>query len=448
MADIRLPPVPPVSFASGSSRAPAFKIVVSLLAFAILGAAWIMLLASVAPARLDFSSAGALLMVCAPPVLLALLGWTGVHFFSAPKPPLSIPADAAASAPVATTAPAMPVARFRIGAWSALTPQGNVIETVEGTKARNTVFKPDKHILHPSGYPAHAAIIDTLALEALGHAAGTRLRTARVMTLLAAILDDLHAQQGALIHSIEGPIKVYWLLPDALMAADDAHGAIFAGAWKHSAWRDSAHVLHAVPGGEASLFTVLSGLQQGIDQSAIACTVIVGADSLLDPQQLEAALALGQVFSNSAPQGFIPSEGAGGVVLFNPVRTPEHLWAGAAVLGPISAMQGDATDALLRSVMSAALTASGKDAVDIANVVSDTDHRSQPNMVVVGAMMQVLARLDPLEQRISPMEYAGAFGAASDLVHLALAAELASEKPALAVSFSGGQYASVVVMPA
>lgn len=69
-------------------------------------------------------------------------------------------------------------------------------------------------------------------------------------------------------------------------------------------------------------------------------------------------------------------------------------------------------------------------------------------MAVVGAMMQVLAGLDPLGQRISPMEYAGAFGAASDLVHLALAVELASEKAALALSSTGGQSAGVVVMPA
>jgi hypothetical protein len=81
-------------------------------------------------------------------------------------------------------------------------------------------------------------------------------------------------------------------------------------------------------------------------------------------------------------------------------------------------------------------------------VVSDSDHRSRGIMEIIGAMTHVLGALDPLEQRISPMEYAGAFGAASDLVHLALAVELAGDKSVLTIGTSGGQYASVVVIPA
>lgn len=432
--------------ASNSSRKLAFKIVMWILVLVVLSAAWLILLAGVAPARLDFSSVGASLMASTPPVLLTFMCWTGMRLYSTPRTfPASPPAT---DAPAPPSAPPMSVARFRIGAWSALTPHGNVIETVEGTKARTTVFKPDKAIPHPSGYPAHAGIIDALNLEAMGHAAGTRLRSPRVMTMLAAILDDLHAQQDTLTASIDGPANVYWLVPHALMTSDEAQNALFAGAWKRSAWREGAYLLHMIPAGDASVFTVLSVLQTGIDQSSVPYTIIVAADSLLDREELASALALGHVFSHTAPHGFIPSEGAGGVLLFNPNKTPDDLWANAAIMGPVKAVGRDTNHDGLRGVMSAALTASGKGAADIGIVVSDSDHRTRGSMEVIGAMTLVLAGLDPLEQRLSPMEYAGGFGAASDLVHLALAVELAGEKSVLAISTNCGQYASVVVLPA
>ncbi|WP_139842446.1 hypothetical protein [Janthinobacterium sp. GW458P] len=446
MSDISLPQAPPVH---RPRRRLVFRIVLWILVLAIVGIAWIVLLASVAPSRLDLSGGGAILMLCAPPVLLAFLGWTGLQFLAAPKSVPSLPASMSGSVPSPEVAPALPVplVRLRIGAWSALTPHGAVTETAEGSKARKQVFKPDKAILHPSGYPAHAGIVDPLDLAATGHAAGTRLRAPRVMAMLAAILDDLHAQQGSLVRREDGPVSVYWLAPDAI-SGDEAQGAVFARAWQQSAWRDIAYVLQAMRAGEAHLFSVLSSLQSGIGQPGVACTIIVGADSLLDPEELAPALALGQVFSNSAPQGYIPAEGAGGIVLWNPDRAPEQVWANAAILGPVSIMQGAATHAAVRSVMSAAITASGMDAADIAHVVSDADHRPHASMAVVAAMQQVLAGLDPLEQRLSPMESAGSFGIAADLVHLALAVELASEKPALALGTTGGQCAGVVVMPA
>ncbi|MCC7601126.1 hypothetical protein IGS61_26805 [Janthinobacterium sp. FW305-129] len=446
MSDIPLQQLPPVP---RSVRRLALRIVLWILVLAIVGLAWIVLLASVAPSRLDLSGGGAILMLCAPPLLLALLGWTSLQFLSAPKSVPSLPesAPACVPAPEVALAPPIPLVGLRIGAWSALTPHGAVTETAEGSKARKQVFKPDKAILHPSGYPAHAGIVDPLDLAATGHAAGTRLRAPRVMAMLAAILDDLHAQKGSLVRREDGPVSVYWLAPDAI-SGDEAQGAVFARAWQQSAWRDIAYVLQAMRAGEAHLFSVLSSLQSGIGQPGVACTIIVGADSLLDPEELAPALALGQVFSSSAPQGYIPAEGAGGIVLWNPERAPEPVWANAAMLGPVSIMQGAATHAALRSVMSAAITASGMDAADIAHVVSDADHRQQASMAVVAAMQQVLAGLDPLEQRLSPMESAGSFGIAADLVHLALAVELASEKPALALGTAGGQCAGVVVMPA
>lgn len=445
MSDISLPQAPPVH---RPRRRLVFRIVVWILVLAIVGLAWIVLLASVAPSRLDLSGGGAILMLCAPPVLLALLGWISLQFLSAPKSVPFLPEIAPAAMPVPEVAPVLsvPLVRLRIGAWSALTPHGAVTETAEGSKARKQVFKPDKAILHPSGYPAHAGIVAPLDLAATGHAAGTRLRAPRVMALLAAILDDLHAQQGSLVRSEDGPVSVYWLAPDAI-SGDAAQGAVFARAWQHSAWRDMPYVLQAMAAGEAHLFTVLSALQNGIGQPDVACAIIVGADSLLDPEELAPALALGQVFSSSAPQGFIPAEGAGGIVLWNPDKAPEQMWANAAILGPVSTMPGAATHAAVRSVMSAAITASGMDAADIAHVVSDADHRPQASMAVVAAMQQVLAGLDPLEQRLSPMESAGSFGIAADLIDLALAVELASEKPALALGTTGGQCAGVVVMP-
>lgn len=432
--------------ASKFNRKMAFKIFLWVLAFAVLSAAWLILLAIVAPARLEFASAGAILMACTPPVLLTFLCWTGMTLFSTPRTLLD--ASLVADAPAAPPEPPMPVARFRIGAWSALTPHGNALETIEGTKARNKVFKPDKAIRHPSGYPAHAGIVNTLNLEAMGQAAGTRLRAPRVMTMLGAILDDLHAQQDTLTESIDGPANVYWLLPHALMSGDDAQSAIFAGAWKRSAWRERAYLLHMIPTGDDSVFTILTSLQSGIDQSSIPYTIIVAADSLLDRDELAPALALGQVFSHTAPQGFIPSEGAGGVLLFNPDKTSDDFWANAAIMGPVKAVGRDTNPERLRIVMSRALTAAGKGAVDIGFVVSDADHRVRGAKEVIGAMMHVLAELDPMDERISPMEYAGDFGAASDLVHLALAVELAGEKSVLVLSTYCGQCSSVVVIPA
>jgi hypothetical protein len=99
-------------------------------------------------------------------------------------------------------------------------------------------------------------------------------------------------------------------------------------------------------------------------------------------------------------------------------------------------------------VMSAAHMASGMDATDVARIVSDADHRPQASMAVVAAMQEVLAGLDPLEQRLSPMESAGSFGIAAALVHLVLAVELANEQPALALCAHGARCSGVVVMPA
>lgn len=431
--------------ASKFSRKRALRVFLWTFVLVVFSVAWFILLAIGAPARLDFSSVGAFLMASTPPVLLTLVCWTGVQWSSTPRRRSAPATDA--KAPTVPSEPTMPVARFRIGAWSALTPHGKASETVEGTKARNKVFKPDKAILHASGYPAHAGIIDNLNLEAMGHPADTRLRAPRVMTMLGAILDDLHLQQPTVAASIEGPASVYWLVPPALIAGDDAHSAIFEGAWKRSVWRAGSYRLHMIPASDACVFTVLLNLQNEIDQSTNSYAMIVAADSLLDREELARSLALRHVFSHTALQGFVPSEGGGGVLLFNPEATPDDLWADAAILGPVQTSVRNRDESGLRGVMSGALTAAGKSAVDIGIVVSNSNYRTRGGMEVIGVMAHVLAGLDPLEQRISPMEYAGAFGAATDIVHLALAVELAGEKSVLAISSTHGLLAAVVVIP-
>lgn len=450
MTDIPLQQTPPSPPLQRSRRPLAFRILLWMVALIIIGLAWIVLLASVAPSRLEFSGTGAILMVGAPPVLLGLLGWTSLQFLSKPNSMPSVPDSASivAPAPEASPAPAVPQVRLRIGAWSALTPHGAVVETVDGSQARKQVFKPDRAILHPSGYPAHAASIAKLLPAAPGNAAGTRLRAPRVTAMLIAVLDDLHAQQGALVRSVAGPVGVYWLGPAALSSGGEVHAAFFARAWRQSGWRDMPYALQATAAAGSDLYSVLSAMQTGAAQPAVACTIMVGADSLLDPEELAPALALGQVFSSDAPQGFIPAEGAGGLLLWHPGLAPEQLWANAPVLGPVGVAPGHATHATVHGAMSAAILASGKDAAEIAHVVSDGDHRPQPGMAVVTAMLQLLPALDPLAQRLSPMESAGSFGTAADLVHLVLAVELASEQPALALRASGAQCAGVVVVPA
>ena len=424
----------------------AFNILLWVLVLALFGIAWLMLLAHVAPARLNVSSVDAALFASTPPFLLTLLLWTGMQRFSTVPRSAAVPSPAAA--PTAPAEPHAPLVRFRIGAWSALTPHGSARETVDGTKARTKMFKPDKEMPHPSGYPAHAAMISSLTLEAMAHPAHMRRRAPRAMAMLCVVLDDLHAQQGRLVESIPGPANVYWMVPPAMYAGDDAHAAIFAAAWERSAWRDSPYLLNMSSAGAASFFNVLSVLQEEIDQSSIPYTLLVAADSLLDREELALAMARGQVFSHTSPQGFIPSEGAAGILLFNPGKCSDELWASGAIVEPVRSVQREGSDIGLSGVMSAALAASGLGAAEVSVVVSDSDHRTRGSMEVVGAMRQVFATLDPLEQRISPMEHAGAFGAAADLVNFVLAAELAAEKPVITISTEGEQLAAVVLRPA
>lgn len=429
--------------ASKSGSKVVLKILLWGLMLAALSVVWFVLLANGAPERLNFSSVWMGFMVSSPPLLLTIACWAMTR--PAPHPPAATAESTIVEAPAPSPVSVPPALRFRIGAWSALTPFGNAMETVEGTKTRSKIFKPEKAILHPSGTPVHAGVIEQLDLVAVGHEPSTRARADRVEAMLMAILDDLHAQQETFASTIGGTTDVFWLVPPSLIREDDSHTAIFDSAWKHSAWRKGAYQLQMATSGEAATSVLLSRLQNEIDQSSMRFGIVIAADSLLDPVELAPALTLAQVYCHNTPLGFIPSEGGAGILLFNPAKTRDDLWANAPSLGPLIAMPHTAGKDCLSALMSAALSASGKDPADIAILVSDSDHRSAGSMEVINAMNEVLAQLDPLEQRICPMEYAGAFGAASDLIHIVLGIELAGQASVLALMAGKQRSAAVVI---
>jgi hypothetical protein len=421
------------------ARSLAGKFFLWILALAVLTAAWFILLANVAPASLEFASVGTVVVASSPPALLALVAWTALRWTSSPQ--TEQPAAMTSQAQATTLAPPKPAIRFRVGAWSALTPFGNGVATIEGAKARTSVFKPDKAMLLPSGLPAHSSQINTLDLEALGHAPGSRLRAPRVTAMLISILDELHAQQVTLTESVDSPVNVYWLVPQGLMPEDEPSRAMFDLAWARSAWSTIPNRLHMMTVTDQSAFALQTNLQNDMDHSAMPYALMLAADSLINGEAMAPALALGHIFSTESPQGFIPSEGAGGILLFNPSAAPEDLWSNAPIMMPVT----DHTSA--SDAMAAAVAASGAGADRIGLVVSDTDHRIKASMQVVGAMTQLLPGLDPLAQRISPMEFTGIFGAATGLVHMVIAVEMAGESSVLAISTNSNQIGSVVIAP-
>jgi hypothetical protein len=432
-------------------RRAVFSIIGWLLFLLAATVAWYFLLSIAAPARVDFDGErGTLLGTFIPPLLLTLICWTGLRRLTAPAPAPAV-AETSAAPPAPAEAP-LPKARFRIGAWSVMTPQGDAAQTAELTKAREKAFKPDKAIVLENGNPAHAGMVPKLMLERAGYPANTRLRAPRVGTMLTGILDEIHARQISLQDMIEGPANVYWIVPRTLLTQDNAHANLFAAAWRRSAWRESAYLLHMVPSAPAAGYAIVSALQNGIDDSLIPYTLIVAADSLLDSNELE----LDEIFSATAPLGYIPSEGAAGFLLFHPEKSPQAMWADAPTLAPVATIELPAEQAAkaaanaLSQAMASSLLAAAKPAADVKLVISDTDHRVQGSMDVIGALAQVMEHLDPLEDRRSPMEYAGSFGAATDIIHLALAMELAAADSLVVctVCNAGGQVASVLVLPA
>jgi hypothetical protein len=430
----------------------ALKILAWLLFLTVVGIGWYSLLSTVAPAKVDFSRGGAEIAVAfTPPFLLVLLCWAGVRRFA--SSPVVAAAPSVAGAPAHAVHVRLPTARFRIGAWSVLTPHGNVVKTVALIKTRKAAFRPDKAILLADGNPAHASMVGELKLERAGYQANTRLRLPRVATMLTSILDDLYSQQTRLTAAIEGAVNIYWLIPDPPLVEGTSYEDLFTAAWKRSAWRNEAHLLHILPGKKSSAYSVLSVLQNGIDESAIPYSMLITADSMLDAKEL--APIIEHVFSDRSVNGFIPSEGAAGFLLFNPEWSPQDMWMHAATLAPVNMVQLDEkrqrkeTLQALCSVMDASILAAGKGAGDVSIVVSDADHRGEEVVRITAAMTQVVAQLDPLEHRLSPMEYIGSFGAATDLIHLALAMEVASAESQVVCSVcsADSHVASVLIVP-
>ena len=438
----------------GVRRRAVLNIIGWLLFLLVAGIAWYFLLSVLAPARVDLQGArGTVLGILTPPLLLTVFWWTGLRRVGRPLAPAmtAAAADSSASPVVPAEAP-LPKRRFRIGACSVMTPQGNAAETAEQTKARATVFKPDKAIVLETGNLAHAGMVGALKLELAGYPASTRLRGARVTVMLTAILDDIYAKQMSFAEMIEGPETIYWIVPQALLAEDNSHMDIFAAAWRNSEWRDRSYHLHAVPSAPGAGYALLLRLQGGIDDSVIPYTLVVAADSLLDSNEL----ALDELFSSAGPMGYIPAEGAAGFLLYNPARSPQDLWANGPSLAPVSVRlvssdlsTGGSADALSLA-MAAAILAAATPATDVKLVISDTDHRVEGQMAVIGALSRVAEHLDPLYDRLSPMEFAGSFGAATDIIHVALAMELADAdgKIVCTVCDAGERVASMLVLPA
>ena len=94
--------------------------------------------------------------------------------------------------------------------------------------------------------------------------------------------------------------------------------------------------------------------------------------------------------------------------------------------------------ALLPSALHAAIVADGGSASSVGAIVSDADHRAAGVIEATAAMTLHVPHLDPLADRISPMQYAGWFGAATDLVHICLGAEHALTQVISVGVMSGG----------
>jgi hypothetical protein len=442
----------PFTATSNVARAAAW-----LGTFVLLGAGWTFLLLKSSPKSLDL--AGPKTMVAAmlvPPMLLTLLAWVGLRI-SMPQafPDGAAPAAGPSSVSAEPAPPAAPM--WRIGAWGVVTPHGAAAATIERTLAQEKMFRPDAAIRNQDGHPLHAAAAKALPLQPLGYPGETRQRAMRVSAMLATVLNELHDQQIELARSTDAPATVLWLVPAAI-APDDEARARFAAAWAHSSWREVEYRLQIVPVGAGGAYGVADDLRRQMEPARMPYVLLLAADSLLDAEELAPQLALGRVFSDRAPNGFIPAEGAGGLLLVHPVFAEQAPLFGLSTIGPAHrgqhasdrAGQAKADCSVLTACITEAMAAASTSAGQIGALFCDTDHRAAGVMEATLAMGQVLPGLDPLLQRLSPMEHAGCFGAAADLVHMALAAEMAatSQQPILSLGLGGDrQVAALVILP-
>lgn len=388
-----------------------------------------------------------------PPLATSLLSWIGLKAFTPPAATPNAPPTPAPSAAIA----AAPAEMLRIAAWSAVTPLGDAGATVTGSQAQEKIFRPDNAVRNEEGHPVHTATVEALPLEILDYPAETRSRAMRISAMLVTVLNTLFDQQEGLARAATAPATVYWLLPEAL-PLDNETRLCFSMAWTHSHWRDAGHDLHLLSSATESAYGAMNALRQHMSNSKMPYALLVAADSLVSSDELALPLALGQVFSSKVTDGFVPAEGAAGLLLVDAAFAADSVLVGLCTLGHAHrelrtsdrGRKGKVDASALTTCITDAMTAAKATADSIGSVISDTDHRVARNAEVSQAMEKTLPGLDPLADRINPMAFAGYFGAASDLIHIALAAELAtaSEQAALVVSVADvRQTAAAVIFP-
>lgn len=443
MAEIASPPLP----ASASKLRPRLRWLAALL---LLTAGWLLLL--VLTKRLDIDDSVLTgILTFTPPVLMTLLSWIVVR---ARQPPAAAEARVDSTQAVPEALIEHSTLRFRIGAFSVLTPFGNALETIQGTQAKKKLFQVDRTLRIPGSLPVHAAMVPRMPLERMGYPANTRDMAARITAMLAHVLDELHRQQDWIGAEIPAPGVVCLLAPPLLDEA--ALREAFAAAWSSSPWRDVKHELRFLPGEPGAGYALIDGLQRDINQFRAPFALLLAADSLIERDRVAQMIELDQVFSHTAPNGIVPSESAAGLLLLHPEHGPAQFSHDACRLGRSAfvARPGDGSSpgtgpALLPAAMAAAIAADAAVRASIGAIVSDADHRAAGMIEAAAAMTSHLPHLDPLADRISPMQYAGAFGAATDLVHICLGAEQALTQ-ALSVgvlSASDRGAAALLVMP-
>lgn len=367
---------------------------------------------------------------------------------------------------------ATPVNTLHIVAWSAITPFGDAAATLAGTQEKQAVFYPDKAIAvaNAEDLPFFTARIEALPLtmfacpaeDVLAYPVETRSRSKRTTAMLLIVLNALHEKKEMLDIElpVEQAVRVFWLPPTESMLADapspDDVVDAFATAWQRSAWNTTKHTLASFA--SKKCYEILHNLQHSSHQAHSPITLIIAADSLLDPEELAQPIAQGMLYSGATKNGFIPAEGAGGLLLVDASYAIKMDLSNLNTLGPVNSVQRESErnanaeidSAPLTRCINLAMRTSQTSADKIGAILCDTDHRLEPRgLEVIAAMLQTLPEHKSLN-RISPMEYAGSVGLASDIIHLALAAEIAeaTEQAILNISVADAkQTAAVMILP-
>lgn len=388
-----------------------------------------------------------------PPLALSLLGWISVQTLT----PTAVAPKVVPTPPIPEAVVSPPAEMLRIAAWSAVTPFGGAGATVSSSREQEKIFRPDDVVRNADGHPVHTATVKELPLEILNYPVGTRSRTMRITAMLVTVLNALFEQQEELAQSDKTDATAYWLIPEALPLNNETRLS-FSMAWTHSSWSQVHFDLHLLSGATENIYDTVNSLQLHMSNNKMPYVLLLAADSLVNPDELSLPLALDQVFSSTVTDGFVPAEGAAGMLLVNVAFAARAQMDGLLTLGSAQrslrtsdrTAKGKVDSVTLTACITEAMTASKITAGEVGAVISDTDHRFSRASEVIDAMEKTLPELDPLSQRIGPMAYTGSFGAASDLIHIALAAEMATttEQAVLVVSVADTRKtAAMMIMP-